>query len=148
MTDKLEQLKGLVERLRHCAGCIAAGLTTVPVPALLTEAATALHELLAEIERLTAERDEARAKFAAVKGDSNIWPLEARDAVDAVEEHFDISVCSSQHMAEWVDRFEAAEAEIERLRGALGNISQNHSGEHVLRSSARQALSPTPTGGR
>jgi hypothetical protein len=59
---------------------------------------------------------EAEARWNTLKDNREIWPLEVRDELAAFEERHDVSVCSSQHLTEWVERCERAEAALSALK--------------------------------
>ncbi len=128
----------------------------------LRQAATALPELLAEIERLTEERDPLTALgeacerngLAGFKNDGSMWFQPPGDLI------------AEQTAEPLLRRAQTAEAEIERLRGALEDLLKlvdqegetfficdrcgyqhddikNHMDLWLRLDSARQALSPT-----
>lgn len=89
---------------------------------LCDRAAQALSDLQARVGEETTKRESAEAKFAEIKGNRVMWPLEARDAVDALEERYDISLCSGQHHAEWVERAEGFEARAQAAEARVGEL--------------------------
>lgn len=133
----------------------------------------ALRSQAATIERLERERDEARGALSAYRElrEGDAWPLEVREALEALEDRYDIELVSIEHHARWVERTEAAESralaaeallveargaleERNRLKVALTHIAHTWldgtGNQHVdppysdARATARAALSALP----
>lgn len=68
---------------------------------------------LAKADEILALLQQPSEDLARVKRET--WSQEARAAVLAVEDQYDISVCSSEHLAEWAIRCERLEADIARV---------------------------------
>lgn len=86
-------------------------------------------DLLKRLSQAEGERDELKASIRGEEG--SLWPQEVRDAIDALEEKYDIELCSVAFAAKHDRLRERAEAlaqshkdRADRLAGAATSVRQ------------------------